>query len=336
MTHGAYILGCAGPVLTEVEAAFFREADPWGFILFARNIGTPDQVHALTDALRGSVGRDAPILVDQEGGRVARLAPPRWRGWLPPLDEADRAGPARAPRSLFLRHRLIAQELRAVGIDVNCAPLGDVARDATHPFLRNRCLGTRAETVASLARAAADGLLAGGALPVIKHLPGHGRARADSHLALPRVTAPRADLEAVDFAPFRALSDLPMAMTAHVVFDALDPGHPATLSPACIAAIREVIGFGGLLMTDDISMGALAGPVGARAQAALAAGCDVVLHCNGDAGEMAEIVAACGRMAPAAADRAARAIAARPRLDAAAPDALAAEHAALLGEAAHG
>lgn len=303
----AAILGLAGTAPTPDEAAFFREAAPWGFILFARNIDTPAQVARLTAALRDAVGCDAPVFIDQEGGRVQRLRAPHWREWAPPLDFVAAAG-ARAARAVWLRHRIIAAELRAVGIDANCAPCLDLATPDTHPFLRNRCLSDDPAQVAELGRAAADGLLAGGVLPVVKHIPGHGRATVDSHKGLPRVTAPRPTL-AADLAPFAALAGLPLGMTAHVVFDAIDPQAPATLSPAAIALIRGDIGFGGLLMTDDIGMGALSGSVGARSAAAIAAGCDLVLHCNGDLAEMQAVAAAAGPLTATA--RAAAALAAR-------------------------
>lgn len=316
-TAGATILGCAGPELGAEERAWFRAADPWGFILFSRNVETPAQLRRLTASLREAVGREAPVFIDQEGGRVARLGPPHWRAWAPPLEQMARAGDGGA-RSMWLRYRIIAAELRAAGIDGNCAPLGDIAGAATHPFLRNRCYGSDPGTVAEAARAVAGALLEGGVLPVVKHMPGHGRASADSHAEPPRVDAPRAELLARDCAPFRALADLPLGMTAHVVYPALDLGLPATLSRACIRAIREEIGFSGLLMTDDISMGALTGPPGARAAAAVAAGCDVVLHCNGARDEMEEVVAAAGRLAPASARRAEAALARRRAPDPAA------------------
>ncbi|MGA0715022.1 MAG: glycoside hydrolase family 3 N-terminal domain-containing protein [Gemmobacter sp.] len=313
---GACILGCAGLTLGRDEAAFFREADPWGFILFARNVADPGQIRALTDDLRASVGRDAPIFIDQEGGRVARLGPPHWRVWMAPLDHVAAAG-AGAARAMELRYRLIAAELRALGIDGNCAPTCDVATPETHPFLRNRCLGTEAAEVARLARAAAQGMLAGGVLPVLKHIPGHGRATADSHLGLPVVAADAETLWQSDFAPFAALRDMPIAMTAHVVYAALDPVLPATLSPAILRLIRGRMGYDGLIMSDDLSMKALRGGLGELATAALGAGCDLVLHCNGDRAEMAQVVAAAGRLGGAAAARAARALACRG-----APDAL--------------
>ncbi|KAF0677610.1 beta-N-acetylhexosaminidase [Profundibacterium mesophilum] len=313
MTAGACILGCAGTRLGAGEAAFFREADPWGFILFSRNVDTPEQLRRLTDDLRGSVGRDAPILIDQEGGRVQRLRPPYWRPWSPPLDHVRAAGAA-AERAMYLRSRLMADELHALGIDVNCAPSADVARPETHPFLANRCYGSEPGLVAGIARAVAQGLLAGGVLPVLKHIPGHGRGTRDSHLALPVVSATRRDLEAEDFAPFAALADLPMAMTAHIVYGALDES-PATQSRSVIALIREQIGFGGLLMTDDISMEALGGSIAVRSRAAMDAGCDLILHCNGERPEMEEAVSEAGRFSAAAAARADQALAMR-----AAPD----------------
>ncbi|WP_103256099.1 glycoside hydrolase family 3 N-terminal domain-containing protein [Tabrizicola aquatica] len=309
--RGATIFSCAGPALLPEERAFFREADPFGFILFARNIEAPKQVARLTASLRDAVGRDAPILVDQEGGRVQRLRTPHWREWEPPLDTVL-ADPATAAERMRRRMAVIGAELRAVGIDANCAPLADVARDGTHPFLRNRCYGTDPETVALVARAVADGLLSAGVLPVLKHLPGHGLSHVDSHLDLPVVDLGLEALRAVDFAPFRALNDLPMAMTAHLVFQALDPDQPATQSPVMIRLIREEIGFQGLLMTDDLNMQALAGTLADRTARSLVAGCDIALHCKGDLAEMQEVAAAAGQMGPAALDRARAALAARP------------------------
>ncbi len=332
----ATILGCEGPTLSRDEAAFFREADPWGFILFARNVETPGQLARLTADLRASVGRDAPVLVDQEGGRVQRLRAPHWREWLPPLDQVSATAPDRMERALWLRYRLIAAELRAVGIDADCAPSADIAGKDTHPFLRNRCFGVDAETVTRAARAAADGLLAGGVLPVVKHIPGHGRAVVDSHLHLPRVSASLEDLLATDFAPFAALADLPMAMSAHIVFDAVDPDHPATSSRDVIALIRGRIGFGGLLVSDDLSMEALSGTIGDRAGAAIAAGCDIALHCNGKRAEMEAVVAAAGRLSPAGAARAAAALARRSAPEAIDTALLEAEFEALLKGRVHG
>lgn len=306
MSHGATILGgISGLSLTADEAAFFRDADPWGFILFGRNVDHPDQLRRLTGQLREAVGRDAVITVDQEGGRVQRLRAPHWTDWPAPLDQAD-AG----VRAMWLRYHLIGQELRAVGIDSNCAPTLDVAQADTHPFLRNRCLGFDPDRIAELGRAAADGLLASGVLPVVKHMPGHGRAVADSHHDLPVVDANEAELRARDFAPFQALSDLPMGMTAHIRFPALDDA-PATASARMIALIRRDIGFDGLLMTDDITMNALSGTEAERAAASIAAGCDLVLHCNGTIADMAPVVAAAGAMSAEASRRAQAALAMR-------------------------
>ncbi|MGN7868723.1 beta-N-acetylhexosaminidase [Paracoccus sp. 22332] len=306
MPANATILGgIAGTELTAAERDFFRAADPWGFILFGRNVDNPDQLRRLTGDLRDAVGRDAVVTVDQEGGRVQRLRGPHWTEWPAPLDQA-----AAGPRAMWLRYALIGRELRAVGIDSNCAPTLDVAQANTHPFLRNRCFGTDPDTVAMLGRAAADGMLAAGVLPVMKHMPGHGRAVADSHHDLPTVAAPPADLEAMDFVPFRALNDLPMGMTAHIRFTALDDA-PATASRRMIGLIRDRIGFDGLLMTDDITMNALSGTQAERAAASIAAGCDLVLHCNGTIADMEPVVAAAGAMTPDVQRRAAAALAQR-------------------------
>ncbi|WP_204114053.1 glycoside hydrolase family 3 protein [Shimia biformata] len=306
---GATIFGCEGLRLSADEKAFFRAARPFGFILFARNIDTADQVRSLCDELRDCVSHHAPILIDQEGGRVQRLRPPLATEWLPPLDEVARAGKD-AARVMYLRSCLIAQEQLALGIDANCAPMVDVAMDATHPFLKNRCYGTDPEQVSLIGRAVADGLLAGGVWPVLKHVPGHGRAVLDSHLELPRVAADRAALEG-DFKPFRALNDLPMGMTAHIVFEALSD-KPATTDPAMITLIRDEIGFDGLLMTDDISMEALSGDLASRARASIAAGCDVVLYCKGVLSELEAVAEASGDMTHAAEARARAVLAARP------------------------
>jgi beta-N-acetylhexosaminidase len=326
---GATILGCAGPTLLAEERAFFRAAEPFGFILFARNVETPDQLRRLTGDLRDVVGRDAPILMDQEGGRVQRLRAPYWRDWDPPLETVERAGSlAEAARILRLRSQVIAAELAAVGIDANCAPVADVAFAQTHPFLRNRCYGTDPASVATIGRAVADGLLAGGVLPVLKHMPGHGRSHLDTHLSLPTVTVGLDDLRAVDFAPFRALADLPMAMTAHLVFAALDPDLPATQSPTMIRLIRDEIGFQGLLMTDDLNMEALSGSLADRTARSMAAGVDVALHCKGNLAEMAAVVDAAGQMTPAAMARGKAALALRRKV--------AADMPALLAELADG
>jgi len=316
---GATILGCLGPTLSATEAAFFRTANPWGFILFARNVQDPAQLRALTSDLRNCVGRDAPIFVDQEGGRVQRLRAPHWAEWLPPLDmvqiASERAEPGQglqaACRAMELRYRIIAAELRGVGIDANCAPCLDVASASTHPFLRNRCFSDDPAIVAQLGRAAANGHLAGGVLPVVKHMPGHGRATQDSHKDLPMVTATRSELNTNDFAPFKSLNDLPMAMTAHIIYAAIDPDHPATTSPKMVQVMRDDIGFGGLLISDDLSMNALTGGFEARAAATIAAGVDLALHCNGKVEEMEPIIAGAGQLTDAAIARANVALAQR-------------------------
>lgn len=330
MPHGAVIFGPEGLRITDWERAFFRAYRPFGFILFARNIDTPDQLRRLTGDLRDAVGYDAPVLIDQEGGRVQRMRGPLWADWLPPLEQMQAARDG--VRAMWLRYRLIAEELRAVGIDANCVPCADIAGPLTHPFLRNRCYGTDAVTVTDTARTVAQALLAGGVLPVVKHIPGHGRATVDSHKDLPRVAATRAELDAQDFVPFRALADLPMGMTAHIVFEDIDPTSSATTSRAMMDLIRHDIGFGGLLMTDDISMQALSGDVAVRTRASLAAGCDVVLHCNGDAAEMVAVAEAAGPMTAAAEARGAAALQMRQTPTPVDKSALRSEFDALLGE----
>ncbi len=304
----AAIFGCDGLRLTPEEKVFFRKVQPFGFILFARNIESGDQVRGLCDDLRACVDHNAPILIDQEGGRVQRLRAPLVREWLPPLEEVEKAG-SNAPHAMYLRYRIIAHELMAMGIDANCAPMVDVARPDTHPFLRNRCYGEDPRQIIEIARAVADGLWDGGVFPVIKHMPGHGLAVVDSHKDLPRVSVPKAEL-AGDFAPFKALNDLPMGMTAHIVFEDMDDA-PATTSPKMMRFMREEIGFDGLIMTDDIDMQALSGSVDARARAAIAAGCDAILHCNGTLAERQLVAAACGEMTEASQKRAEVVLAAR-------------------------
>ncbi|MEX5564024.1 beta-N-acetylhexosaminidase [Pseudophaeobacter sp. 1A16562] len=326
---GATILDAEGLRLTQNEKALFRDADPFGFILFARNISSADQVRALCGELRDSVGRDCLITIDQEGGRVQRLRPPLGRDWLPPMEHAVQAGDG-AERAMYLRYRLIAHELHALGIDSNCAPIADIASADTHPFLRNRCYGEALPDVTVLARAVAEAHLDGGVVPVLKHIPGHGRAVADSHLDLPHVAASAADLEATDFAAFRALNDLPMAMTAHIVFDALDP-RPATLSPPVMERIRKGIGFDGLIMTDDISMKALQGAPADIAGQSRAAGCDIVLLCNADLAVRTQVAEAAGTLDEVGQNRALRAIAARKTPAALDIEAAEAELAALMG-----
>lgn len=325
----AVIFGCSGPVLDRPEAAFFAESQPWGAILFARNIDNPDQVRRLTGDLRAAVGRDMPILIDQEGGRVARMRAPHWREWLPALEQCETARDPVA--AMVLRGRMIARELRAVGVDVNCAPLADIAQDDTHAILHNRCYGRSVGDVVANARAMAEGLMMGGVLPVLKHIPGHGRATLDSHLDLPVIDAVKNDLQVTDFQAFRTLADLPLGMTAHLVFRAIDPDRPATQSPQMIRLIREEIGFQGVLMTDDISMQALRGPVVERAKLALAAGCDLVLHCNGDLAEMQALAGVCPVLSGVGLERSERALALRAAPEKIEAEALEAAYAAAMG-----
>ena len=303
----AVVLGCAGPVLEADESRFMADADPAGFILFKRNCEGPEQVQALVEALREAVARpDAPVLIDQEGGRVARLGPPHWReppapALLGALAETDKVAGARAA---WLSARLVAADLLPLGITVNCAPVLDLRFAEASVVIGDRSLGADPDTVVRLGRVIADGLRAGGVVPAAKHMPGHGRATADSHAVLPRVDASLKSLRARDFVPFRALRDTPAGLTSHVCYTALDSERPGTLSEAVIGeAVRGAIGFDGLLFSDDLSMGALTGPVGARAAAALAAGCDVALHCNGKRDEMEEVVAAVPRLAGRARER---------------------------------
>jgi beta-N-acetylhexosaminidase len=316
MTASAFITGIAGPALTPAERAFLRDSDPWGLILFKRNIETPAQVARLTASFREAVGRDAAVLVDQEGGRVQRLGPPHW----PAYPSAAAYGQlydfdaAVGRNAVNLGARLIAADLISLGIDVDCLPVADVPVTGADSVIGDRAYGARADMVAVLARSAAEGLLAGGVLPVVKHLPGHGRATADSHHRLPVVETTSSELDATDFAAFRPLSDLPLGMTAHVVYTAIDPIAPATTS---VTLVREVIrgrlGFRGLLMSDDISMGALSGSIGVRSRAALAAGCDVILHCNGELDELQELAAEVPSLAGDALVRAETALARRGR-----------------------
>jgi beta-N-acetylhexosaminidase len=279
-------------------------------------VSEAEQVLRLCRDLRESVGRNAPILIDQEGGRVARLTPPL-APRRPPMDrfgELSKLDPKRADEAAFLGAKLLAEDCRALGVDVNCVPVLDVPQPGAHAVIGDRALSSRAEVIARLGRQVVDGTIAGGCLPVVKHLPGHGRAEADSHHDLPRVSAPRAELEAVDFEPFRALSDAPLGMTAHIVYDALDPDRPATLSEAVIRdVIREGFGFDGLLMTDDLSMKALTGGFAERASGSLKAGCDLVLHCNGEMPEMTEVAKGTSALTSDAERRSAAALSLIPR-----------------------
>ncbi len=296
------------------ERAFVREAQPWGLILFKRNVSTPGQVSDLVISFRDVLGWEAPILVDQEGGRVQRLGPPHWPVYPPGARyganyDRDWSSGLAAAR---LAGHLIAADLKRLGIDVDCLPLADVPVSGADVVIGDRAYGTEASKVAAIARAVAEGLLTGGVLPVLKHMPGHGRATADSHHRLPVVDTDQATLEKTDFAAFRSLADLPLGMTAHVVFSAIDPDAPATTSVTMVQqVIRGFIGFQGLLMSDDISMNALSGGIGERSRAAFAAGCDVVLHCNGKLDEMSAVAAEAPMLAGASAKRAEAALARR-------------------------
>jgi beta-N-acetylhexosaminidase len=307
------IFGCEGATLSVAERTFFRDADPLGFILFGRNCETPDQVQRLVAALRESVGRsDAPILIDQEGGRVARLKPPHFPAY-PAAKVIAALGGVRAREAAWLAARLIADDLGQLGITVDCAPVIDVPISGADPIIGDRAWGDNPVTVAENGLAVCDGLMAGGVLPVIKHIPGHGRATVDSHLALPVVATPKLELDSTDFAPFRALAGMPWAMTAHVLYTAIDPDRPATSSPRVIAeAIRTEIGFDGVLLSDDLSMAALGGKIETRAWDALKAGCDLVLHCNGILDEMQAIASAIGAMSDPARRRVVAGEARRP------------------------
>lgn len=312
MTSSA-IYGCAGLTLAADERAFFRDARPWGFILFARNIKDPPQVRTLITQLRETVGdANIPVLIDQEGGRVARLKPPHWDARPPAARFGALYGvDAEAGReAVYLNARLIAHDLAELGITVDCLPVLDVPVPGAHDIIGDRAFGADPSTVIALGRAQMDGLLDGGVLPVMKHIPGHGRAGADSHLALPRVDAGAEELSACDFVPFRSLNHCPAAMTAHVVYEAIDPQRPCTTSPKVIRdVIRGEIGFEGLLLSDDLSMKALDGPLSVRARAALFAGCDVVLHCNGDMDEMKDVASEARTLEGAAGRRAGQALA---------------------------
>lgn len=320
----AVVFGCGGPTLSPAERDFFAAANPLGFCLFARNCEEPAQLRDLVAALRASVGRaDAPILIDQEGGRVARLTPPHWRripaaARLAELPEAEEA--------VRLAMRLTADDLAQLGITIDAAPVLDLPVPGADKVIGDRAYGAEPGRVAVLGRAACEGLLAGGVLPIIKHIPGHGRATVDSHHDCPRVPAGRAELEATDFAPFRALATMPWAMTAHVVYTSIDPDRPATLSPRVVGeVIRGAIGFDGVLVSDDLSMGALGGGLGERAANAIAAGCDVALHCNGERAEMEAVAERTEALSEAAAKRVrrgeARRLAARCEFDRAAAEA---------------
>jgi beta-N-acetylhexosaminidase len=315
MNTRAFITGVSGPELSAEEREFIGSERPWGFILFKRNIETPAQVIMLVRELRESLGEPgAPVLIDQEGGRVQRFGPPHWPAYpagavFGALYDID---PTLGLAAARLSARLIAADLIETGVTVDCLPLADVPVAGANAVIGNRAYGTEPGKVAAIARAVTEGLEQGGILPVLKHIPGHGRATADTHFRLPVVDAPRAELERTDFAAFQPLANLPMAMTAHVVFSALDPAHPATTSATIIEqVIRGVIGFQGLLMSDDVSMNALAGSIAERTRAIFAAGCDMVLHCNGKLDEMRQVAAETPELSGKALERARRALASR-------------------------
>ena len=308
----AFICGCKGFELDAAERAFMGEHRPWGLILFKRNVESPDQLRRLTASFREIVGRaDAPVLIDQEGGRVQRMGPPHWPAYPAaarfgalPLPLAERA------EAVKLNARIMAADLKEVGITVDCLPVLDVPAPGSHAIVGDRAYGADPETVAVLGRAVCEGMIEGGVLPVVKHIPGHGRAKADSHLELPRVQALRKDLEAIDFAPFKSLRDAPLGMTAHVVYEAIDDQRPGTISPRIIQEIvRAYIGFDGLLMSDDLSMKALQGSFAERAAAVFAAGVDLALHCNGDLSEGMPVAEASPWLAGKSLERAKRALA---------------------------
>lgn len=305
----AIIFGCEGTVLNDWERDFFADANPFGFILFKRNCESPEQLRHLTYDLREAIGReDAPILVDQEGGRVTRLKPPHWRaapapGRLGALLESD---PKAADEAVRLNTGLLSAELRDVGLDVNCIPSLDLAFPGAHDVIGDRAFAAAPEAAARLGKVCVETCLAAGVMPVIKHIPGHGRATVDSHLSLPVVEASLEELKATDFAAFRPLANCPWGMTAHVVYTAIDPDRPATQSPKVVEEIiRDHIGFDGLLLSDDLSMEALDGDLGQRAAAAMAAGCDIALHCNGKREEMQAVADNAPRMSDKARERAA-------------------------------
>ncbi|HVE03831.1 MAG TPA: beta-N-acetylhexosaminidase [Rhizomicrobium sp.] len=287
------IFGCTGTALASDERAFFRETQPWGFILFARNVHDRDQIRSLVASLRETVGDDrAPVLIDQEGGRVSRLKPPGWKERPP----AARFGKVYGNQheagveACYLNARLIAHDLAEVGINIDCLPVLDLPVEGADAVIGDRAFSRDPVAVIDLSKAQIEGLMDGGVLPIMKHIPGHGRATADSHLALPRVDTDAEELSATDFVTFRSLDTCPMAMTAHVVYEAIDAQRPATTSPKVIRdVIRGEMGFDGLLISDDLSMKALDGPLSVRTKAALFAGCDIVLHCNGNLDEMKEV-----------------------------------------------
>lgn len=298
----AVVFGCAGLQLTADETALFRDAKPAGYILFARNVDTPDQIRKLTDSFRELSGdENVPVLIDQEGGRVQRLRPPHWPDYpaMRPFGDRARIDAEEALECLRLNYRLIASDLAALGINVDCAPVLDLPVEGSHDIIGDRAFSNDPAIVANLGRAVCDGLIQGGVVPVIKHIPGHGRAFADSHKELPRVDTPLEELRRTDFAPFAALSDAPTGMTAHIVYAAIDPDGPGSASRKVVEdIIRGEIGFDGLLFSDDVCMKALSGPLDHRVASVLAAGCDLALHCDGAFDDMVAIAETCPPMRP--------------------------------------
>jgi beta-N-acetylhexosaminidase len=304
----AVVFGCLGTTLSDDERRFYQDCNPFGFILFARNCETPDQIYALVSDMRSAIGRDdAPVLIDQEGGRVQRLKPPLWPSYLSAralVDAALKIDPSHVSEAVYLNARLIAHDLMAVGVDVNCTPVLDVPVAGGHDVVGDRAYGDEPGRIADMGGQVCDGMFAGGVMPVIKHIPGHGRAMADSHKELPVVTAAHSELSAVDFKPFQDLSDMPWGMTCHLMFPDLDPDNPATQSSIIINdVIRGEIGFDGVLCTDDLSMKALGGTYREKAEKSLSAGCDLVVHCNGDMSEMTAVADGVGTISDKATTR---------------------------------
>lgn len=329
------ILGLSGPALTADEIAFCKAAEPAGFVLFARNCENRGQLRALTDSLRALLGRALPILIDQEGGRVARLRPPEWpefpAQWR--FAELYEKAPISAIEAASVNAQAIALTLAEAGVNVDCLPLLDVRHEGAHDIVGDRALGAEPLRVAALGRAVLDGLEAGGCLGVVKHIPGHGRAGADSHKELPVIDA-GADELAADLAPFRALRDAPMAMVAHVLYSAWDAERPASISPTVIGeVIRGEIGFDGLLMSDDLAMAALTGTPGERARAVIGAGCDIVLHCSGVLADNDALAGTLSAIGDAAKERLERAMARTGKASEQAYEALAVKRDALLAYA---
>lgn len=307
----AFVCGLEGQVITDFEKAYLRETKPWGVILFGRNIDNPDQVRRLTSDVRDALNWHAPVLIDQEGGRVQRLKAPHWPRYpaASRFGAMERAEPGTGVEAAQIAAWMIADDLLDVGINVNCAPVLDLRVSGGTDAIGNRAFHEEPKTVCQLGRATMDAYMQAGVAPVIKHIPGHGRAVVDSHFGLPRITTDRQTLEQTDFVPFQALSDAPMAMTGHLIFEAIDPEDPVTLSPTLIGIIRDQIGFDGALITDDLSMGALSGSMVQRATGSLAAGCDLALHCNGLRTEMEAIREAIPLLEGRSAERCAAALA---------------------------